>query len=116
MSEREFDVIVFGATGFTGALVAEYLLERYGCDRDLRWAIAGRSGTKLDALKVQLGDGAATLETIVADSGDGPSLAELARRTRVVITTVGPYALYGSALVAARAPRRLPITTRPSLQ
>lgn len=101
MSEREFDVIVFGATGFTGALVAEYLLERYGCDRDLRWAIAGRSQAKLDALKGQLGAGASTLETIVADSSDGPSLAELARRTRVVITTVGPYALYGTALVAA---------------
>ena len=101
MSEREFDVIVFGATGFTGALVAEYLLERYGCDQDLRWAIAGRSRAKLDALKAHLGEGASTLESIVADSGDGPSLAELARRTRVVITTVGPYALYGSALVAA---------------
>jgi len=101
VSEREFDVVVFGATGFTGALVAEYLLERYGCGRDLRWAIAGRSRSKLDALKSQLGEGASALETIVADSGDGPSLAELARRSHVVISTVGPYALYGSALVAA---------------
>lgn len=101
MSEREFDLIVFGATGFTGTLVAEYLLERYGHRNDLRWAIAGRSQEKLDALKVELGEDAATLETIVVDSADGPALAAMARRTRVVITTVGPYALYGSALVAA---------------
>jgi short subunit dehydrogenase-like uncharacterized protein len=101
VSEREFDLIVFGATGFTGTLVAEYLLERYGHRNDLRWAIAGRSQEKLDALKVELGEDAATLETIVVDSADGPALAAMARRTRVVITTVGPYALYGSALVAA---------------
>ena len=101
MSEREFDLIVFGATGFTGSLVAEYLLERYGHRDDLRWAIAGRSQEKLDVLKAELGKDAATLETIVVDSSDGPALAEMARRTRVVITTVGPYALYGSALVAA---------------
>ena len=101
MSEREFDLIVFGATGFTGSLVAEYLLERYGHRDDLRWAIAGRSQEKLDALKAELGEDAATLETIVVVSADGPALAEMARRTRVVITTVGPYALYGSALVAA---------------
>jgi short subunit dehydrogenase-like uncharacterized protein len=101
VSEREFDLIVFGATGFTGTLVADYLLERYGHRNDLRWAIAGRSQEKLDALKVELGEDAATLETIVVDSADGPALAAMARRTRVVITTVGPYALYGSALVAA---------------
>jgi short subunit dehydrogenase-like uncharacterized protein len=101
VSEREFDVVVFGASGFTGALVAEYLLERYGCGQELRWAIAGRSRNKLEALKARLGDGASTLEIIVADSADGPSLAEMVRRTRVVITTVGPYALYGNALVAA---------------
>ena len=101
MSEREFDLIVFGATGFTGSLVAEYLLERYGHRDDLRWAIAGRSQEKLSVLKAELGKDATTLETIVVDSSDGPALAEMARRTRVVITTVGPYALYGSALVAA---------------
>jgi short subunit dehydrogenase-like uncharacterized protein len=101
VSEREFDLVVFGAPGFTGTLVAEYLLKQYGQTNDLRWAIAGRSQAKLEALKAELGDDAAALEIIVVDSADGPALAEMARRTRVVITTVGPYALYGSALVAA---------------
>jgi short subunit dehydrogenase-like uncharacterized protein len=100
-ARREFDIVVYGATGFTGALVAEYLLDRYGCDRDLRWAIAGRSHTRLEDLKEELGDRATSLEIVVADSTDGTALAELAKRTQVVITTVGPYALYGSALVAA---------------
>ena len=98
---RDFDVIVFGATGFTGTLVAEYLAERYGCGGDLKWAIAGRSADRLDALRAGLGAHAADLETIVADSDDADALASLAARTRVVLTTVGPYALYGSKLVAA---------------
>lgn len=101
MSEREFDVVVYGATGFTGALVAEYLAERYGCGGDLRWAIAGRSADKLAALRASLGDAASRLEALVADSADDAALAALAGRTRVVLTTVGPYALYGSKLVAA---------------
>ena len=100
-AHKEFDIVVYGATGFTGSLVAEYLLERYGCDRELRWAVAGRSQAKLDALKTQLGEGAASLDIVVADSADRAALTEMANRTRVVITTVGPYALYGSALVAA---------------
>jgi short subunit dehydrogenase-like uncharacterized protein len=98
---REFDVIVYGATGFTGMLVAEYLVERYGCDSGLKWAIAGRSANRLEALRTSLGERAADLETIVADSNDANALASLAARTRVVLTTVGPYALYGSKLVAA---------------
>ena len=101
MKDREFDVIVFGATGFTGRLVAEYLLERHGIGGDLKWAVAGRSPGKLDALKNELGDAAADLPTVVADSSDADTLAALAARTRVVLTTVGPYALYGSKLVAA---------------
>lgn len=100
-ANREFDIVVYGATGFTGALVAEYLLDRYGCDRELRWAIAGRSRDKLAALRARLGDAASALEILVADSADVTALAELAGRTRVVITTVGPYALYGAALVGA---------------
>ena len=98
---RELDVVVFGATGFTGRLVAEYLLERYGADRDLRWALAGRSQQKLDELVDSLGGDAAKLHTIVADSFDRDALGALAARTRVVLTTVGPYALYGSGLVSA---------------
>ena len=101
MSEREFDVAVWGATGFTGALVAEYLLERYGVGGDLRWAIAGRSQDKLDALKESLGDDAQSLPVIVADSFDESALDSMTARTKVVLTTVGPYAKYGSPLVAA---------------
>ncbi len=98
---REFDVIVWGATGFTGELVAAYLNRQYGCDGGLRWAIAGRSENKLEALRKSLGAGAEGLATIVADSFDRESLQQLANRTCVVLTTVGPYALYGSELVDA---------------
>ncbi len=98
---REFDVIVWGATGFTGALVTQYLMQQYGTDGDLRWAIAGRNKKKLEKLRNSLGVQAGNLEAIVADSFNQDSLRKLARRTRVVLTTVGPYALYGSSLVEA---------------
>ena len=98
---REYDVIVWGATGFTGALVAKYLLRQYGADGDLRWAIAGRSQEKLNALRGELGLNEDELGTMVADSFDARALSDLAQRTRVVLTTVGPYALYGSELVQA---------------
>lgn len=101
MNEREFDIVVWGATGFTGALVAEYLLAQYGADGDVRWAIGGRSETKLGALKKRLGSRAESLPVIVADSGDRPALAAMVRRTRVVLTTVGPYAKYGTPLLEA---------------
>ena len=99
MNDREFDVVVMGASGFTGTLVAEYLLRQYGQDRDLKWAIAGRSESRLKALRERLG--AAELPLIVCDSFDDEGLRQLAGRSRVVLTTVGPYALYGSQLVAA---------------
>ena len=98
---REFDVIIQGATGFTGTLVAEYYSRQYGVSKDLRWALAGRSRDKLEAVRKALGKDAANLELIVADSKDDDALKSMATRTRVVLTTVGPYALYGSNLVAA---------------
>jgi short subunit dehydrogenase-like uncharacterized protein len=98
---REFDIIIQGATGFTGTLVAEYLLKTYGVDNELRWALAGRSEEKLRQVRDALGAEAKGLEIIVADSFDDEALQSLASRTRVVLTTVGPYALYGSNLVAA---------------
>lgn len=101
MNNRDFDIVVWGATGFTGALVAEYLLAQYGIGEDLRWAIAGRSESKLEKLRQALGPEAAALPTIVADSFDEQKLNDMAAKTRVVITTVGPYAKYGSPLVAA---------------
>ena len=106
MQSREFDVVVWGASGFTGALVAEYLLRRYGVGQSLRWALAGRNSTKLEQLREQLlaiDAEAAALPIIMADSADEAALLEMVQRTRVVCTTVGPYALYGSALVAACA-------------
>ena len=98
---REFDVVVWGATGFTGVLVAEFLSSRYGVDDSLRWAIAGRDAGKLAAVKESLGAGAESLQTIVADSFDESKLNAMTSRTTVVISTVGPYAKYGSPLVAA---------------
>jgi short subunit dehydrogenase-like uncharacterized protein len=104
MESREFDVVVWGASGFTGALVAEYLLGRYGVGRSLRWALAGRSADKLERVRSDLAavdDQAADLPIVIADSKDVASLASMVARTQVVCTTVGPYALYGSELVAA---------------
>ncbi len=98
---REFDLVVWGATGFTGLLVAEYLLSRYGTGDSLRWAIAGRDAGKLAAVKESLGAGAESLETIIADSFDESKLQAMTARATVVISTVGPYAKYGSPLVAA---------------
>lgn len=102
MSDREFDVIVWGATGYTGRLVAAHLLKTYGVGRELAWAIAGRSAGKL--AEVATGIGAPpNLPRIIADAADPKSLNDMVRRAAVVITTVGPYQLYGSPLVAACA-------------
>ena len=97
---RDFDIAIYGASGFTGKLVAEYLagLAKSGPPR--RVALAGRDAAKLAAVNAEIG---ADFPVIVADSADPASLADLARRTRVVLTTVGPYQLYGSPLVAACA-------------
>ena len=97
---EEFDLVVYGATGFTGRLVAEYLANRRPAG--LRWALAGRSIAKLEQVRDELaiGDGVAL---IVADADNAASLRAMCGRTRVVISTVGPYQLYGSELVAACA-------------
>lgn len=99
MTDRTYDVVVWGATGFTGSLVAEVLNSLDGVDGDLRWAIAGRSQSKLDELKARIH--APQLPTLLADSFDTQSLERLAESTRVVLTTVGPYAKYGDGLVTA---------------
>lgn len=97
---RAYDIVLFGATGFVGALTAEYLAAH--APEGLRWAIAGRSTEKLERLRKSLG---ATSEVGVlrADVSDPDSLRELARSARVVATTVGPYLTYGEELVAACA-------------
>ena len=101
-ASAEFDIIVYGASGFTGRLIAEYLATRYGIGGDLKWAMAGRSLDKLTAVRDEIG---APRETplVEADANDPASLAALVARTKAVLTTVGPYQLYGSDLVAACA-------------
>lgn len=99
-NDRLFDVIVYGATGFTGRLVAEHLLASYGAGRDVRWAIAGRNRAKLEAMRREIG-APDSLELVISDASDPASLAALARAAKAVITTVGPYQLYGEPLVAA---------------
>jgi short subunit dehydrogenase-like uncharacterized protein len=96
---RDLDLVLFGATGFTGALTADYLAE-HGPE-GLRWGLAGRSIDKLEKERDRLG--LPDLELVVADSGDPASLADLARRTKVVVTTVGPYVDRGEALAGACA-------------
>jgi len=99
--DRMFDVIVWGASGFTGRLVVEYLLEHYPPGKGLRWAVAGRSKAKLQQLFESLDEGIARPAIIIADSHDRDSLEQIAASTSVILTTVGPYAKYGSELVAA---------------
>ncbi len=99
--DREFGIVVWGATGFTGRLAAEKLAARIGGRGDLRWAIGGRNQAKLESVRSQLGADMADLPIITGDSHDVASLEALAARTRVVCSTVGPYAMYGSELVGA---------------
>jgi short subunit dehydrogenase-like uncharacterized protein len=96
------DLIVFGASGFTGRLVAEYLFGRYGQGRSLRWALAGRSLERLAEVRNAIG-APESLPLLAADAGDAQALRALVRRAQVVLTTVGPYQRHGSALVAACA-------------
>lgn len=99
---QSFDVIVFGATGFTGRLVAEYLWTTYGAAGAVRWAMAGRSADKLARVRAEIG-APATLALLVADAADRAALDALVRRARVVVSTVGPYQRHGDALVRACA-------------
>jgi len=101
MAAPEFDIIVYGATGYTGRLVAEYLSSHYGSDGNApKWAMAGRSQDKLAAVRDEIGAPADT-PLVVADADDVVDLEKMCARTKVVITTVGPYQLYGDKLVAA---------------
>lgn len=99
-TQREFDIIVYGATGFVGKLTAEYLAKAGG---DARIALAGRSTQKLEAVRATLGEGARDWALVTADASSPSSLEAMAARTRVVVTTVGPYSRYGLPLVAACA-------------
>lgn len=100
-AQRQFDVIVYGATGFTGRLVAEYLSQQYA-DGSVKWAMAGRSAKKLEEVRDLIGAPKDT-QLIAADASDPAALKSMVESTKVVITTVGPYQLYGAPLVAACA-------------
>ena len=97
-NKRDFDLIIWGATGFTGNLVCDYINKNYN-ERELRWAIAGRNEKKILKLqqKLKIDDS----RTIIADSSDKDSLVKMVKKSRVVCTTVGPYAKYGTNLVEA---------------
>ncbi len=97
---KKYDLVVFGATSFVGEILCRYLVARHGVAGPIKWAIAGRSASKLDQVASSTG---AQVDRIVADAGDASAMKELAEQTCVVVSTVGPYALYGSQLVAACA-------------
>ena len=100
---RNFDLILFGATSFVGQILTRRLVERYGTDGALRWAIAGRDPAKLTRVAAETG---AEVERLVADAADSAALADLVRSTKAVVSTVGPFAVHGSPLVAAAVVRR----------
>jgi short subunit dehydrogenase-like uncharacterized protein len=99
-ASSKFDIVVYGATGFTGQLVAEYLATHYRGDDQLKWAMAGRSLDKLAAVRDAIG-APADIPLIVADSSNPDSIRAMVEQTRLVLTTVGPYQLYGTDVLAA---------------
>ncbi len=102
---KEFDIVIHGATGFTGRLVAEYMMARYpnaGNAEGIRWAMGGRSAEKLAAVRDEIGAPADT-PLVVTDTSNAASIQALMARTHLVLTTVGPYQLYGNEMVAACA-------------
>jgi short subunit dehydrogenase-like uncharacterized protein len=98
-TNKEFDIIIYGATGFTGRLVAEYMIKQYSADSSIKWAMAGRSADKLAQVRDEIGAPQDT-PLVVADANDSASMQSMVDSSKVILTTVGPYQLYGSELVA----------------
>jgi short subunit dehydrogenase-like uncharacterized protein len=101
MDDKSLDIILFGATSFVGQITTKYLYEHIGLDSNIKWAIAGRSENKLNQVKAALGPDAEAIPVLIADSADTDSLKRLCQQTRVILSTVGPYALYGEPLIEA---------------
>ena len=102
MTERKLGIIVYGASGYTGRLVAEYLFKTYGAKGEFTWGMAGRNMDKLRSVQHEMGI-SGEVPLIAADASDPDDVKDLARRASVIITTVGPYQLYGNELVKACA-------------
>jgi len=98
MSDKSFDVVIYGATGFTGKLVVEYMQEKYGNDESVSWAIAGRSKEKLIAVSEDLKLGP-NVPHLLVDSNDTDSIVSMVQQAQCVLTTVGPYQLYGANIL-----------------
>lgn len=99
-NEKDFGIVVYGATGYTGRLVCEYLNKQYGVNGEVVWAMAGRSQEKLESVRDEMGI-AADVPLVVADASDYGSVVAMVENTEVLLTTVGPYQLYGSDVVKA---------------
>jgi len=97
MTNQEFDIVIFGATSFVGDILTGYMNDTYGSKGDVKWAIAGRSEAKLNAVKDK--HNAKDIPHIIADASNEQQLKDMVAQTRVVVSTVGPYALYGEPLV-----------------
>ena len=99
MNDKIFDVVIYGATGFTGKLVVEYMQNNYGNDNNIAWAMAGRNHNKLCEVRDELGV-SKDVSLLVADSSDIQSISAMVKQTKCILTTVGPYQLYGSDVVS----------------
>ena len=93
---KQFDIIIWGASSFTGQLVTEYIFNKYGSSK-IKWAIAGRNLDKLEKVRSQVAD--ENIPIFIADSFDEDRLLQLVKKTKVICSTVGPYSLYGTKLV-----------------
>ncbi len=100
---RQFDIILFGATSFVGEILTRYMLAQQPLNGEMKWAIAGRSPTKLNQLKLSLGDAAEALPIVVADTDNQASIDAMCGSTKVIASTVGPYALYGEPVIQSCA-------------
>ena len=97
MTTTKYDIVIFGATSFVGQILVDYMMQEYGAGSQLKWAIAGRSQEKLDEVKVKYN--AQEIDLILADAANEAELTNMVNQTRVIVSTVGPYALYGEPLV-----------------
>ncbi len=105
IKNKKYDLVVFGATSFVGQILTTYLSDYLSMQGEsaeqIQWAIAGRSSSKLNALKNKLGEKAQNLDIMIADVNDTDAIHTLCEQTRVVVSTVGPYALYGEPMIKA---------------